>query len=462
MSDTAPVTLPPVKRRNAELTILGVALGISLFAYISAGLALNGSVPPGLFGYGLTFCGLSLATHFAMRWLAPYADPLILPCAVFLNGLGLAMVWRLNQGEAGDHAGVGTQLIWTALGQVVCLAILFFLKEPRHLQRYPYLLAAGAIFLLLLPVVPGLGIERFGAQRWIGFGGFTLQPSEFAKIALVLFLSGYLVQKRDVLSLASRRLLRIGPVTLLTLPRMRDMGPMVVGWSISILILVATTDLGTSLMLFGTFLAMIYVATQRSSWVIIGLTLFMGGATLAWFLFSHIQLRANIWLNAFDDELMNSDSHQLVQGLFAMAEGGLLGTGLGSGSPDTIFAADSDFILVSFAEELGLTGLMAILLVIFLLVERGLRVALASRELFAKMVATGLSFLIAFQVFVVLGGVSRVIPLTGMTTPFMSAGGTSLLASWVIVAILLRLSDNARKPAPVAIQNEGMTQVISR
>lgn len=291
MSDTAPVTLPPVKRRNAELTILCVALGVSLFAYISAGLALNGTVPAGLFGYGLTFCGLALATHVALRFFAPYADPLMLPCAVLLNGLGLAMVWRLNEGEAGQHAGVGTQLIWSAVGMVLCVAILFFLKEPRHLQRYPYLLALAAIIMLALPMVPGLGIEVLGARRWIGFGGFTLQPSEFAKVALVLFLSGYLVQKRDVLSLASRRLLRIGPVTLLTLPRMRDMGPMVIAWAFAILILVVTTDLGTSLMLFGTFLAMIYVATQRSSWVIIGLTLFMGGATVAWLLFSHLQLR---------------------------------------------------------------------------------------------------------------------------------------------------------------------------
>jgi cell division protein FtsW (lipid II flippase) len=237
---------------------------------------------------------------------------------------------------------------------------------------------------------------------------------------------------------------------------------MVVAWAISILLLVGTTDLGTSLMLFGTFLAMIYVATQRSSWIIIGLVLFMGGATLAWAMFSHIQLRVNIWLNAFDESLRQSDSHQLVQGIYALAEGGMLGTGLGEGQPDTIFAADSDFILVSFGEELGLTGLMAILVIIFLLVERGLRIALASRELFIKMLATGLAFSIAFQVFVVLGGVTRLIPLTGMTTPFLSAGGSSLMASWIMVGILLRLSDNARKPAPVAIQKEGMTQVISR
>lgn len=460
MSDTAPALLPPLKRRNAELTMLGVALGVSLFAYASAGLALNGSLPGGMLAYGVTFGGFAVATHFALRYLVPYADPLILPCAVLLNGLGLAMVWRLNAGDSGDHAGVGTQLMWSAVGMVLCLGILFFLKNPRNLQRYPYLLALLAIFLLALPMTP-LGIEVFGARRWIGFGGFTLQPSEFAKIALVLFLSGYLVQKRDVLSLASRRL-RIGPVSIIALPRMRDMGPMAVAWAISILLLVGTTDLGTSLLLFGTFLAMIYVATQRSSWIVIGLALFMGGATVAWMLFSHIQLRVNIWLNAFDEDLRQGDSHQLVQGLYAFGEGGLLGTGLGGGAPDQIFAADSDFILVSFGEELGLTGLMAMLLVIFLLVERGLRIALASRELFIKMVATGIAFSIAFQVFVVLGGVTRLIPLTGMTTPFLSAGGSSLMASWILIGILLRLSDNARKPAPVAIQNEGMTQVISR
>ncbi|MBB4935557.1 cell division protein FtsW (lipid II flippase) [Lipingzhangella halophila] len=460
---TGTATLPPVKRRNAELVMILVALGISLSAFAASGLALNDSVPGALFGYGVTFGGLALATHMALRFIAPYADPLILPCAIFLNGLGLAMVWRLNQGDEGDHAGVGTQVIWAAIGMALCLAILFFIKEPRVLQRYPYITLLVAIVLLSSPMIPGLGQEVLGARRWIAVGPFQLQPSEFAKLALVVFLSGYLVVKRDVLSLASKAI-KIGQFKVIELPRMRDMGPMVVAWSMAILILVGTTDLGTSLLLFGTFLAMIYVSTQRSSWVVIGLLMFMAGATLAWALFTHVQQRVTIWLTPFEDEVIDAvgGSFQLVQGLFALAEGGVLGTGLGQGQPDTIFAADSDLIMVSFGEELGLTGVMAILLVIFLLCERGLRVAMASREMFVKMMAAGISFVICFQVFITMGGVTRLIPLTGMTTPFLSAGGSSLMASWIMLGLLLRMSDNARRPAPQAIQDEGTTQVISR
>ncbi|RNL83333.1 FtsW/RodA/SpoVE family cell cycle protein [Halostreptopolyspora alba] len=461
--NTGSATLPPVKRRNAEFVMLLLALAIALGSFAASGLALNESIPPGLFGYGLTFGGLALATHVTLRFIAPYADPLILPCAIFLNGLGLSMVWRLNQGDEGDHAGVGTQLIWAAIGMVLCLAILFFIKEPRVLQRYPYITLLVAVVLLASPMTPVLGQEILGARRWIALGPFQLQPSEFAKIALVIFLSGYLVMKRDVLSLASKDL-KVGRFKVLDLPRMRDMAPMVVAWCLAILILVVTKDLGTSLLMFGTFLAMIYVATQRSSWVIIGLTMFMAGATVAWAIFTHVQQRVTIWLNPFDDEIYNSvgGSYQLVQGLFALAEGGVLGTGLGQGQPDTIFAADSDFIMVSFGEELGLTGIMAIVVVIFLLCERGLRVAMASREMFVKMMAAGISFVIAFQVFITMGGVTRVIPLTGMTTPFLSAGGSSLMASWIMLGLLLRMSDNARRPAPQAIQDEGTTQVISR
>lgn len=461
----APTALPPVKRRNAELVLVAIALAITVSAIAIAGLNLNGKLPGAMWGYGLTFGGLALATHVALRFIAPYADPLLLPCAVFLNGIGMAMIWRLNAAESGDieHSGVGMQLVWAAIGMALCLGVLFFLKEPRILQRYTYITALVAIILLALPMIPGLGIDRFGARRWIGFGSFTVQPSEFAKIALVLFLSSYLVTKRDVLSLAGTRV-KIGRLKIMDLPRMRDTAPMIVGWLLAIGLLMVTKDLGTSLLMFGTFLAMIYVATQRSSWVIIGVALFSLGATFAWWIFWHVQQRVDIWFNAFDPEVYDrlGGSMQLVQGLIGMGYGGLFGTGLGGGQAHMVFAADSDFILASLAEELGLTGMMAILLVIFLLVERGMRIALASRELFIKMVASGLSFVIMFQVFVVLGGLTRIIPLTGMTTPFLAAGGSALMASWILIGLLLRMSDNARRPAPQAIQDEGATQVIQR
>jgi cell division protein FtsW (lipid II flippase) len=464
-SPEAPTALPPVQRRNAELVLIGITIAITMGAMAMSGLNLNGAVPGATWGYGLIFGALALATHVALRFIAPYADPLILPCALFLNGIGVAMIWRLDAADSGDieHAGVGMQLIWTAVGMVMCIALLFFLKEPRILQRYTYISALVALVLIALPMVPGLGVSEYGARRWIGIAGRTLQPSEFAKIALVIFLASYLVTKRQVLSLAAKQV-KIGRFKIMDLPRARDFMPMVVGWVAAIGLLVITKDLGTSLLLFGTFLAMLYVATQRSSWVIIGLTVFMGAAALAFQIFWHFRQRVDIWFHAFDQEVYDrlGGSMQLVQGQVGMAYGGVFGTGMGGGQSHHIFAADSDFILASLGEDLGLTGLMAILLVIFLLVERGMRIALASRELFVKMLASGLAFVMCFQVFVVLGGLTRIIPLTGMTTPFLAAGGSALMASWLMIGLLLRMSDNARRPAPQAIQDEGATQVIRR
>ncbi len=461
----APTALPPIQRRNAELVLIGITIVITMGAMMISGLNLNGAVPGAMWGYGLIFGAMALATHVALRFIAPYADPLILPCALFLNGIGVAMIWRLDAADSGDieHAGVGMQLIWTAVGMVLCIALLFFLKEPRILQRYTYMSALAALILIALPMVPGLGISEYGARRWIGFGGFTVQPSEFAKIALVVFLASYLVTKRQVLSLAAKQV-KVGRFKIMDLPRARDFMPMVVGWVAAIGLLVITKDLGTSLLLFGTFLGMLYVATQRSSWVIIGVTVFMGAAALAFQIFWHFRQRVDIWFNAFDKEVYDrlGGSAQLVQGQIGMAYGGTFGTGMGGGQAHRIFAADSDFILASLGEEIGLTGLMAILLVIFLLVERGMRIALASRELFVKMLASGLAFVMCFQVFVVLGGLTRIIPLTGMTTPFLAAGGSALMSSWLMIGLLLRMSDNARRPAPQAIQDEGATQVIRR
>lgn len=468
MSSTAseaPTALPPVKRRNAELVLVVLTVVIMMSAMAVAGLNLNGQVPGATWGYGLIFGALALATHVALRFIAPYADPLILPCALFLNGIGVAMIWRLDAADSGDieHAGIGMQLVWTAVGMVLCIALLFFLKEPRVLQRYTYVSALVAIIMIALPMVPGLGISEYGARRWIGVGPFTMQPSEFAKIALVIFLSSYLVTKRQVLSLAAKSI-KVGRFKILDLPRARDFMPMVVGWVAAIGLLVITKDLGTSLLLFGTFLAMLYVATQRSSWVIIGVTVFVGAAALAMRVFWHFRQRVDIWFHAFEPEVYErlGGSQQLVQGIIGMAYGGLFGTGFGGGQAHHIFAADSDFIFASLAEDLGLTGIMTILIVIFLLVQRGMRVALASRELFIKMLASGIAFVMCFQVFVVLGGLTRTIPLTGMTTPFLAAGGSALMASWLMIGLLLRMSDNARRPAPQAIQDEGATQVIRR
>nr|WP_221443249.1 FtsW/RodA/SpoVE family cell cycle protein [Nocardiopsis algeriensis] len=447
------------------MVLIILAVVITMVGIAIAGINLNGRVPAATWTVGLTFGAFAVAAHVAMRFVAPYADPLILPCALFLNGVGVAMIWRLNAITTEDieRAGVGMQLVWTAIGLICCFLIIVFMKDPRVLQRYTYISALVALVLLMLPALPGLGHEVYGARLWIKLGPFTMQPSEFAKIALVIFLASYLMSKRQVLQIVGKPI-KVGRFTLIELPRARDLAPILVGWVLAIGMLVVLRDLGTSLLLFGTFLAMLYVATQRSSWVTIGLVMFGAGATIAYFLFWHVRARVNIWVNAFDPEVYEQvgGSQQLVQGIVGMAYGGLFGTGIGAGKAHQIFAADSDFILASIAEELGLTGLLAVLMVLLVLVERGMRVALASTGTFNKLLASGMAFVLVYQTFIVLGGVSRVIPLTGSTTPFMSAGGTALMTSWIMMGILLRISDNARRPAPQAIQDEGATQVIRR
>ncbi|MFC4867261.1 MULTISPECIES: FtsW/RodA/SpoVE family cell cycle protein [Streptomonospora] len=455
-----------------------IAVGTTLFAMIEAGLTRNGEMPASLFVFGVLFGGLALLAHFFIRFFAPWSDPLLLPLATLLNGLGIAMLWRLFEATGDTSKGSALdQLILTAASMAVFAAIVFFLKEPRTLQRYPYIMALGAVVLLLMPLIPGIGQTINGARQWVDLGVTTLQPSEFAKIALVVFLAGYMVTKRDVLALASRQV-KIGPLKVLDLPRARDTAPMAVMWGFCIIVLVILmNDLGTSLMLFGTFLAMIYVATHRANWLVIGLTAFFGACALIYPFVSHFRVRMVTWLDAFrpdvyctDEAMANPDSfcnvsgnsQQLVQGLFALAEGGMTGTGLGGGKPGYVPEVQNDFIFTAFGEELGLAGVMVMLLALALLVERGMRIALASKELFIKMFASGISFLIAFQTFVVIGGVTRVIPMTGATIPFVAKGGSALLSSWIMLALLMRMSNNARKPAPQAIQDEGATQVISR
>jgi cell division protein FtsW (lipid II flippase) len=293
-----------------------------------------------------------------------------------------------------------------------------------------------------------------GAKVWIIIGGFSIQPGEFAKLALAVFFAGYLVAKRDVLALAGRRFLGID------LPRGRDLGPVLIAWVASLLILVFETDIGTSAIFFGMFVAMLYVATQRTSWLLIGIGLFLFGSFAASKLFGHVGERFTIWLHPFAGKNPAGPAYQLVQGLEGMGFGGVFGTGLGHGQPYLTPLAQSDFIFTAFGEELGLTGLMALLLVFGLIVQRGLRAAIAVRDPFSKLLAGGLSFVVALQVFVIVGGVTGLIPLTGVTTPFLSQGGSSLIASWALIALLMRVSDTARRPAPQPIQDEGMTQVV--
>jgi cell division protein FtsW (lipid II flippase) len=449
MTATTITPRPSRRRRGTELLLLILAVAIVLGAYANVTLAVDGKLPADLLVNGLALAVLLLIAHLAVRRFAPYADPVLLPVVALLNGIGVVMIHRLEL--AGDRrpddvapgvlAGDAlAQLVWTAIGIVLFVIVLIIVRDHRILQRYTYTAMVVGIGLLLLPLVPGLGVEINGARIWIRAAGMSFQPGEVAKIVLMIFFAGYLVATRDVLALASRRFAGVD------LPRGRDLGPIILVWVASLGILVFERDLGTSVLFFGSFVMLLYVATQRRSWLIIGGFLMVGGAYAAYQVFGHVRTRIDIWLDPFADSA--GRGYQLVQGLYSLADGGLLGTGLGQGRPDTVPYAKTDFIVTAVGEELGLAGLMAILLLYGILVARGMRAALGSRDAFGKLFAAGLSFILALQVFVVVGGVTRLIPLTGLTTPFLSYGGSSLVANWALVALLLRVSDAGRRPAP--------------
>lgn len=425
----------PKTRRNTELVLLVVAVAIVLVAYANVGLAVNNSLPVDFYTLGGGFAVVAFVFHLVLRWKASYADPVLLPIVTLLNGLGLVMIHRIDLTPGGPNSAP-KQLMWTAVAVAAAVALLFLVPDHRRLRRYTFIFGLAGFVLLLTPLLPGIGRNINGSRVWIGVGGFSFQPSEVAKILITIFFASYLVQTRDALSLVGRRVLGF------PLPRARDMGPILIAWIASLGVLVFESDLGTSLLFFGLFVGMLYVATERRSWIVIGLALFLVGAYVAYLLFAHFQERVTLWLDPFTPGM----SDQIAKGLMGMAAGGMFGTGLGQGHPELTYFANSDFIIPSFGEELGLVGLCAILVLYGLLVERGLRAGIASRDGFGKLLATGLAFSMALQVFVVVGGVTRVIPLTGLTTPFLSAGGSSLLANWVIVALLLRISDQARRP----------------
>jgi cell division protein FtsW (lipid II flippase) len=456
--DATPVALP-AKRRGVQLVMLAFAVLIVMGAYANVGIGVDKTIPAGMLTYGLSLGGLVLAAYLALAKFAPWADPLILPLVTLVNGLGLVMIYRIELAKQ-PGASASNQLFWTAVGVVMFAVTLAVIRDYRILQRLTY--TAGAVGLVLL-ALPALLPARFsqvqGAKIWIIIGGFSIQPGEFAKLALVVFFAGYLVAKREVLALAGRRLL------LIDLPRARDLGPVLITWGVSLGVLIFEKDLGTSLLLFGAFIAMLYIATQRTSWVLIGIMLFAGGAFAAGQLFDHVRARFQVWLDPSNPILYNrvfGGSYQLMQGLFAMASGAILGTGLGQGHPSLIPLSFSDFIFSATGEELGLTGLMALLMIYALIVERGLRTSIAARDPFSKLLSSGLSFILAWQVFIIVGGVTNLIPLTGLVTPFMSQGGSALLANWILIALLVRMSDAARRPPPQAIQDEGLTQVMQR
>jgi cell division protein FtsW (lipid II flippase) len=435
-------------RRGTELSMLAFAAGLVTAALMLVEANQNESLTLRILWYGLAYLALFGIAHAAVRKWAPYADPLILPCVALLNGLGLVMIYRIDlakaeaalQTESEWENAVPKQILWTTIALLMFLAVLYVIKDHRTLTRYGYTFGLVGLFLLALPaVLPSVIAPTInGAKIWLRVGIFSIQPGEFAKIMLLIFFAAFLVSKRDLFIAAGRRVLGVD------LPRARDLGPILFCWGVSVMVLVAEKDLGTSLLFFGTVLVMLYVATERAIWVGVGLSLFAVGCLIAYQLFSHVQVRVETWLDPFADP--DGTGYQLVQALFGLGTGGIAGTGLGQGRPDIVPFANSDFITAAIGEELGFIGLTAVLLVYMLLAMRGLRSAVAVRDTFGKLLGGGLSFALIMQVFVVVGGVTKLIPLTGITAPFLSAGGSSLLANYVLVALLLRISDAARRP----------------
>jgi cell division protein FtsW (lipid II flippase) len=456
-------TAPPT-RRGTEAALLGFAVLITVVAQCIVDLTITGTLRSELALFGVWISALWLVAHLVVRRWAAYADPLLLPAVALLSGLGLAVIHRLDLaaeqvGSTITREDAPVQLIWATLGVALFVTVLLVVRDHRTLSRYAYTLALIGMGLLALPaVLPSAISEVNGAKIWIRLAGFSIQPGEFAKICLVVFFAAYLVDKRDVLALASRRVMG------LELPRGRDLGPVLLAWVLSILVLVFERDLGSSLLLFGIFVVMLYVATERSSWLLIGVGLFAGGALIAYQIFGHVQQRVDTWLDPF--AYQDGAGYQLVQSLFGLGTGGLFGAGLGGGRPDQVPVAKSDFIASAIGEELGLFGLVAVIVVYLVLVERGLRTSLIVRDAFGKLLAAGLAFAVAWQVFVVLGGVTGLLPLTGLTTPFLAYGGSSLVANFVLVALLVRISDAARRPAaaqpaPPPRLSDAPTEVVS-
>ncbi|NEB05621.1 FtsW/RodA/SpoVE family cell cycle protein [Streptomyces sp. SID13726] len=427
------VRLP--RRRGIELALIVLAVLLCVYGYCAVGLAKNGTVPPGAAGYGAGLGVLALLAHLAVRLRAPYADPLLLPIAVLLNGLGLVLIYRLDLETPGDRAAPA-QLVWSTVGVALFIVVVLALRDHRVLQRYAYVCVAAALVLLILPILfPSVN----GARIWIRIAGFSIQPGEFAKVLLAVFFAAYLAANRNALAFAGRRFWG------LQLPTGRVLGPLLAIWLISVGVLVLERDLGTSLLFFGLFVVLLYVATGLSGWIVLGLLLAGVGAFAVGWLEPHVHSRVEDWLHPFASIEAGQGPNQLAQSLFAFAAGGILGTGLGLGHSILIgFAAKSDFILATAGEELGLAGLCAIFLLYALLVERGYRAGLALRDPFGRLLATGLASIVALQVFVIAGGVGGLIPLTGMAMPFLAQGGSSVVTNWAIVALLIRVSDSAR------------------
>lgn len=408
-----------------------MASGITAGAYVLASLGKNASIPARIGTFLGVVLTLVVLSHIAVRKLARGADPLFLPVVALLHGIGFVMIARLSERLA------GLQATWSLVAVGAFLATLVLVDRIGDLRRYQFTSLAIGVALLLLPMVPGVGFISGGARIWVNIGPINFQPGEFAKIALAVFFAGYLDERRELLIAADRRFLGI-PV-----PEFRHFLPLILAWMMSVIVMVGERDLGSSLLFFALFIVLLWIATERTSVIVIGGVLFTASAVAAYNLFSHVKTRVTVWLNPWDQ--YTGKGYQPIQGLFSLSSGGITGTGLGLGDPGGVPAAHNDFIFAAIGEELGLLGATAVLIAYMLLVGSGFRAALRSDRTFEKLLAVGLTTIIGVQAFIIIGGVIRVVPLTGVTLPFVSYGGSSLVANYVLLALLIRISDNSAR-----------------
>ncbi|WP_100207036.1 FtsW/RodA/SpoVE family cell cycle protein [Candidatus Aquiluna sp. IMCC13023] len=445
LTQAIPMLLKAVPRsRNFEAVLLFWVAGIHAFALAQIQLAVSQRMSWDMLYYWAPPTISAWIFHYVLRKYVLNADGLLLPLAFLLNGLGIAMIYRLDLAEitrGGQDLFAERQVWLSCFAMLIAAVVVRLVRNPLVLRRFPYLAGAAAVVLLLLPAAPVIGRTFNGATLWIAIGDLSFQPGEIAKILLAIFFAGYLVSRKGPLSEIGSRVLGM------KIPSAKDLGPILLFWVASIAVLVIQRDLGTSILYFGLFLVMIYTATGRGFYVGIGLVMMVTGALVASRLFGYVGARFDAWLAPFATENYTAQggSYQLVQGLFGMAHGDVIGAGLGSGFPQLIPLAESDFIFAALGEELGLAGIFAILAIYLLIVYRGLRIANTHQDDFSKLLALGLSFVLGLQVFIVAGGVMGLLPLTGLTTPFLAAGGSALLANWSIIALLLVLSDSSLK-----------------
>ena len=427
----AGVSMIAQRRRSVELVLVIMAGLITAAAYTLAALGTNAQIPARIGPFFALLLVLIAVAHLAVRLMARGADPTLLPLTVFLHGLGYVMIARLSERLA------SLQATWSVVAITAFVLTLFIVQRPTDLARYKWTLFAAGSILLLLPLVPGIGRSIGGASIWVKIGPVNFQPGEFAKLALAIFFAGYLAERRELILAGTWK---VGP---LRLPEPRYIAPLLVAWGFSIVVMVGQQDLGSSLMFFTLFVVMLWVATERFSVLVIGLGLFASAAFIASRLFGHVQTRVDIWIDPWSRPF--GSGYQIVQALYGFADGGFTGTGLGRGSPGRVPAAQTDFIFAAIGEELGLVGASAVLMAYLLLIGGGLRIALRTDNSFEKLLAVGLTTIIGIQGFIIMGGVVKLLPLTGVTLPFMSYGGSSLLSTYILLALLLRLSDTGAR-----------------